>query len=162
MSNTTTGDLIALDILPELPGFWEKHPDGLTIKALARLTELPYHLAHQAWVAIERLGEGRIINRPDRSPQYLVPLDYTVPAYDLTKKQMAVLDAFAGGAGAGNVVAMSFRELCRISQVSSGSIIAMIGALERKGYVEQLSKGSGTNPNVYRIYPDGDGPRWGG
>lgn len=154
------GKLLALELAPMLPQWWERHPDGLTIKGLARLSGLNYDRCHAAFLQLEVLGHGHILHRPDRSVLYLVPLDYEPPAaWDLTAKQRGVVEWMATQIDADGMVRASVRDICRGAPLSKGGIMAVLDSLDRKGYLEIVERGRGVVASLYRLWPNGDGPR---
>lgn len=156
----SNGRLVALEIASMLHDWWSKHPDGLTLKLLMRYTGLSYHMVHAASVELMRMGKAKWISRPDRSPTYLVPLDWEYPAaFDLTAKQRGVLDWMAERVDADGRLTASMRQICDECMRSKGGIVALMDALCRKGYVQRLVRGQGTTPSQWRVYPNGDGPR---
>lgn len=149
------GKLLALEIAEDLPAMWESHPDGLTAKTIVRLTGMAQHEAYSAMIWLEELGRGKIIRRPDRSPFYLVPLDFEVEKYDLTAKQRATLEFLKSKADADGYVTASMREICAGAPLSKGAIVAHLEALDRKDYLRVIERGYGTRRGRYRIFPNG-------
>ena len=149
------GKLIALEIAAELPDLWKRHPDGLTIRTLEKEFDLPYRSAHAAAVWLGANGRAKWARRPDRTSDMLVPLDWEAPAYDLTDRQQAVLDAVVGLAGKDGLTQASYTGISRESGTSQGSIVAHIEALQRKGYIEIVKPGTSNSTSVLRAHRDG-------
>jgi hypothetical protein len=154
------GKMLALELAPLLPRWWEKNPDGLTVKMIMRLSGIDYSRCHAAFLQLEELGIADILQRPDRSGLYLVPLDYIPPpVWDITAKQRAVVDWMATHMDSDGSLRASMREICFGAMRSKGIITAIIESLDRKGYLEILERGRGTKKTLFRVWPNGDGPR---
>ena len=154
-----TGKLIALEIASELPDLWDKYPDGLTIGMLEKEFDLPYHSVHAAAVWLGDNGRAKWARRPDRPSAMLVPLDWEVPIYDLTKKQQAIVDALTKMADSKGQVTTSYKTLSATAGTALGSIVAHLEALYRKGYVEIVQPGDSNTKTTFRVYPEGDRER---
>jgi hypothetical protein len=149
------GKLIALEIAAELPDLWKRHPDGLTVRMLEKEFDLPYRSVHAAAVWLGANDGAKWARRPDRTSDMLVPLDWEAPAYDLTDRQQAVLDAVIGLAGRDGLTQASYASISKQSGTSPGSIVAHIEALQRKGYLEIVTPGGSNSVTVLRAHPDG-------
>lgn len=148
--------LLAIDLIGELPALWGKHPDGLTIAMVAQILGCKRHEAFAARLWVERLGKGRIVGRPDRTPDYLVPLDWKAPAWDLTKKQRETLDWLVSQADESGFVSASYRDICRGTSRTQGGIVAHMDALDKKDYLRCIDRGDHHRKASYRVFPKGD------
>lgn len=150
------GKMLALEIAPKLATLWEKHPGGFTIKVLQAATGLAYDEANQAFHWIHELKLGRVLMRPDRFVLMCVPLDWTPPAWGLTRKQRATLDWLADRADAEGLVAASYRDICRGALLSKGGIVAHLYALDKKGYLRFVDRGGHHRKTTLRVFPEGN------
>jgi len=84
---------------------------------------------------------------------------------DLSINQRSVLAFFIGNAGETMRISASYREIADVAKVSRSGIIGVIEALERKGAIEIIERGSPTTPGVFRLRspdeadPVTDGPK---
>ena len=152
------GKLIALEISAELPDLWKKYPGGMTIRDLEEEFDLPYRSVHAAAVWLGANDLAKWARRPDRTSDLLVPLDWEAPAYDLTERQQAVLDAIVSFSGEDGLTQASYKRISAKAGTAPGSIVAHIEALQRKGYLEIMQPGTSNTTSVLRAIQDGCPP----
>lgn len=157
MKRNPIGKLMALEIAPALVGMWEKHPAGLTIKMIAREFDCSYHEAYAAVPWLVEMGKGRWVRRPDRRPEYLVPINWQGPeAWDLTRKQRDVLNFLMTRADKDRYAIASMRDICRGAMANKGGIVAILDALDRKDYLRFIDRGDSHRKTTFRVFPKGD------
>jgi hypothetical protein len=80
------------------------------------------------------------------------------PADELTINQRSALAFFISSANEKRLISASYREIADNSQVSRSGVLAVVEALERKGCIEIIERGSSTSSGVFRLRDPGDGP----
>lgn len=143
---------LADEILAALPAMMEKHPKGPTVKAIAVQVDADEFHVRQACRQLSKDRRAVLARRPDSSAYHLVPIDHLAIPPELTPTQNAVFEALKATADVDGFSEASRRDLCDAAAVSKGNIEAVIGALRTKGYVEEIEKGSGSRPSIFRLF----------
>jgi hypothetical protein len=139
------------EVLTDLPELMEKFPFGINVK---EASEYYGEIESRLRVALNRLHDRNLIRLeqwPDDKSARAMPLSYQRPPIRFSQGQSSLLDAMERLADGDGIVQASLRMLCREGGVSGGSIVDMLNALEIKGAIKTISKGSGTTTSKYQV-----------
>lgn len=156
--NSTTY-LLAVEIKREAAKLLSKNPNGVTAKQFCKWLKIPERSGLDVIRFLEQLGIGKWIRRPDRASGLYVPNDWKEPAWELTKNQKNVLNEIVFHANSKKISTVSFLDITKKSNTKKGSIVSIIDALERKGYITMLLAGCTGQKSKFKVYPEGNGPQ---
>ena len=148
------------EIAVELDALWERFGDNLSIQVIVEEFSLPIHVARAACDLLVQDGRAKWYRRPDRVYKTIVQPDFieTGPK-KLTELQQKVLDTLVSLADEDMVAAVAFRQIAEaMGQPERSGLTPVIDSLDGKGYLQILERGLGSVPNIYKLYPAGDGP----
>jgi hypothetical protein len=146
---------LADQILEILPSTLVTYPKGPGSRQIAELLDAAEHDVRRAMKKLDQEMRAVMMRRHDSSCWHLIPNDYTPPFEELTGAQSRVLRVLRDQSDERGETTLSTRDICLVADVSKGSVSQVIFALEKKCYVECVSKGVGTASSVYRVTADG-------
>lgn len=127
-------------------------PEGVAIQEIADHLSVKYNTVKQAIDAVAQRGLVKT-DRGGRNGSFRVfPASVESVPISLTDNQRAILNTMIALRD-GVTVTATMRRLCVLAGVSMSSIYDQILALCQKGLIKQISRGSGTESNVYELLP---------
>lgn len=124
--------------------------DGFTRKGLCERLDVQYNDV-QKWLHI--LCNRKLIKRGNwgRNVERIVTPEYELCPADLTRLQGLVYDVLLRASTPTGRAKISFEAIAACHpDIKSGSVVAIIGSLESKGYVALEPRGHG-DPRIYKI-----------
>lgn len=129
---------------------------GLSIAECARVIDMDYSRFYRAVYDLERMGRIKVATG-SRGQLVILP-EWQEPLY-ITERQKAVLGLLCSLMDHENKVRVSYDRLSRSIGKRGTAAYDAVECLDRKGYLQVLERGKHTTANLYRVYPDRDGPR---
>lgn len=132
--------------------------DGLSYKDGSEALGLNYDRFYLLVGQLVQLGRLKL-ERGRLGNQYRIFLPHQEPSYDtaITDKQRKLLDLLISLADEEGFVSISFGEIARRTGIGHPSFA--IDRLDYKGFLEVRESGRGGWANLYRVYPNRNGPR---
>lgn len=134
---------------------------GVTMMQGAAALGLPYREFYQSVVRLEDLGKIKLVRDRRAGNRYRI-VRPDAPCIDeatiFTPVQKRVFDYLCGRADERGLVHASLKQISEgigHNSTCSGSI----DALDRRGFLEILHRGDSKRPRLYKIFPNGDGPK---
>lgn len=151
------GKMIALEIEDDvIEAIRASNGQGLSIKDISRIIDMPYNDCYGAIYALEHMRKVKVAHG-SRGMCVILP-EWEEP-YFITERQKGVLKFLCSLMDSENTVRVSYGKISTaIKQTGTASFDA-VECLDRKGYLEVLERGKHLKANLYKVYPDRDGPR---
>lgn len=150
--------IVVIELAAELSDLWAAAPDGITIRELRARLETDYNDTYAIARLAHSMGYAVFATKADCRTKVLMPPGSADPVWDLTPKQRAVLDWMVANMSDDGTLRASYGEIARALGANSISV-DKIGGLDCKGYLEILDRGGPHQKTMFRIYPQGDGPK---
>lgn len=130
---------------------------GLNIKECSRVLDMSYNDCWQGIYTLEQMNRVKVVSGPHGRR---VILPNWKQNWLLTKRHEAIFNFLCAKMDLNNLVRVSF---ARISEgvkplVGVGGVSDAIDALDRKGCLEVVERGTHLRANLYKVYPNRDGP----
>lgn len=133
-------------------------PDGLSYKQGCQLTGLNYDRFYLVVSELVRLGRVKIErSRAGNENRVVLPHQESPANLAITDKQREVLDLLCSEADDEGFVAISFNQIAKRTNCRMPSFA--IDRLDYKGFLEVRESGRGSYANLYRVFPNRNGPR---
>lgn len=129
---------------------------GLSIKECSRIIDIPYHDCYGAIYALEHMRKVKV-SHGSRGMCVILP-EWHEP-YFITERQKAVLKYLCSLMDRDNLVRVSHGKISSAVHKSGTAAYDAVTCLDRKGYLEVLEWGNHLKANLYKVYPNRDGPR---
>lgn len=157
------GKMIALEIEDDvIEAIKGSNGLGLSIKDISRIIDIPYNDCYGAIYALEHMRKVKVAHG---AKGMCVILPEWVEPYFITARQKAVLDYLCSQMDRKNMVRVSYGKistaliLARKNPSGGTQINDAVECLDRKGYLAVLERGNHLKANLYKVYPNRDGPR---
>lgn len=130
---------------------------GLNIKECSRALDMNYNDCWNGIYTLEQMKRVKVVSGPHGRR---VILPSWKANFLLTKRHDAVLKYLCSKADCNNLVRVSFAKIAVAVRpiVGCGGVSDAIDALDRKGCLEVVERGTHLRANLYKVYPNRDGP----
>jgi hypothetical protein len=136
----------------------EAGPNGLSFKDGCDIIGLSYDRFYLLVQQLVSLGRFKI-ERSQAGNENRIFFPHCAPPIQsaITEKQQEVLDVLCSVMDDERYACISFGEIARRTSCRAPAFV--IDRLDVKGFLEVLESGRGAWANLYRVYPNRDGPR---
>lgn len=149
----------ALEIEDELADvIKEAGPNGLRFKDGAHIFDLDYARFYLLALKLVELGRFKIERSQAGNENWLFLPHHAPPIKSaITGKQKEVLDLLCSEADEDGFVSLSYEKIAK--RTNCRSPVFALERLDLKGFLEVRESGRGSFANLYRVFPNRNGPR---
>lgn len=130
---------------------------GLNIKECSRVLDMGYNDCWAGVYALEQMRKIKVVSGP-HGRRLIMP--GWKANWVLTRRHEAIFNFLCSKADSNNLVRVSFAKIGEGVRpwVGVGGVSDAIDALDRKGCLEVVERGTHLKANLYKVYPNRDGP----
>lgn len=151
---------VADDLVRHVRDAFDRGEDGLTYKQLAEAMGSGYHDVYYSVRKLTQAGLLKVASRADRNiSKVVLPSWLPPPRLELTAKQRSALDYLISAMDSDSIAYVSFKDVSQNAALRVGGITYCLDTLDKKGYLSVLLRGKGARKTLFRVYPNGDGPK---
>lgn len=131
---------------------------GLRFKAGCEIIGMDYNRFYLLVFRLVELGRFKIErSQAGNENRIFLPRHFPPIQSAITVKQKAVLDLLCSEADEEGFVSLSYAQIAK--RTNCGFPAFAVDRLDVKGFLEVRESGRGSYANLYRVYPNRDGPR---